>query len=119
MTVLDLKDAYYHIPLRKEDRPKTAFVTPTGHYQFTMMPFGLVNAPRTWQRYIQFVIRDQLNKTAIAYFDDIVVYTSGSIDDHIRAVDKLLTTLEAHNLRSKPSKCHFAYTRIRFLGHII
>jgi len=119
LSIIDLKEAYHHIKLDPESQPLSAFVTQQGLYQWKVMTFGHTNAPGTFQRYITHVLRQYLNKICVAYFDDIVVFTTGTIADHAVAVEKILTQLRIANLTAKMSKCHFGYTELKFLGHII
>jgi len=119
LSIIDLKEAYHHIPLHPDSVPLSAFVTQEGLYEWNVMTFGHTNAPGTFQRYINTIFRDLLNKGVIAYFDDIVVYTNGTLDEHIHALDVVLKRLSQHGLTAKMSKCHFAYNELKFLGHII
>ncbi len=81
LTVLDLASAYWQILLTKRSRKYTAFLTAYGLYQFKVMSFGLVNAPATFQRLMNDVLRDYLRKFCLVYLDDIIIY-SKSLKDH-------------------------------------
>ncbi len=88
ITAIDLRDAYYLVRIKKGDEWKTAFRTKYGHYKFLVMLFGLTNAPATFQSLIDNTLREQLDKTVLAYLDDILVYTkSNNLLDYIKHVE--------------------------------
>ena len=74
-SVLDLKSGYYQLSVRPEDRCKTAFVCHRGLFEFNVLPFGLSNAPSAFQETMVLMLGDALNRFAIAYLDDIIVYS--------------------------------------------
>ena len=119
MSILDLKDAYHHVPLTESSIPLSAFVTKDGLFEFKVMTFGHCNAPATFQRYVGQVLQERLGKDCVVYFDDIVVYTKGDLKDHLAAVDRVLKLLAAARLSCKASKCQFAVQELKFLGHIV
>lgn len=84
-TKLDLRNAYHLVRVKEGDEWKTAFNTPTGHYEYQVMPFGLTNAPATFQALINDVLRDLLNRTVFVYIDDILVF-SKSMHEHVSHV---------------------------------
>ncbi len=90
-TKLDLRSAYNLIRIRAGDERKTAFSTTTGHYEYRVKPFGLVNSPSIFQSFINDVFRDMLNKYVIVYIDDILIY-SESLEEHIQQVRAVLQT---------------------------
>ena len=104
LTVLDLASAYWQILLTKRSQKYTAFLTAYGLYQFQVMPFGLVNALITFQRFINDVLRDYLRKFCLVYLDDIIIY-SKSLKDHKRHVRKVLQAIRSAGLKLKPAKC--------------
>ncbi len=85
-TKLDLTDAYYRIRIKKKDEWKTAFQTRYDHYEYCVMPFGLANAPATFQSYINQCLAEKLDIFCIIYLDDIVIYTSEKEAEHEEAV---------------------------------
>ena len=89
ISTLDLAKGYWQVPVAVEDRPKTAFITPRGLYQFCVMPFGLSGAPATFQRMIDHVIRGMAG-FACAYLDDLIVFSS-SWEDHLVHVGAVLS----------------------------
>src|SRR6266498_2661766 len=82
------------------------------------MPFGLVNAPATFQRLMNNVLRNYLRKFCLVYLDDIIIY-SKSLKDHKRHVRKVLQAIRSADLKLKPAKCKWFKQEITFLGHKI
>lgn len=119
MSVVDVKDAYHHIKMAKESQKYTAFLTPRGLFEWVVMPLGLCNAPATWQRHIDNVMRPFVAKGGVAYFDDIIIATKGTFSEHVKRVQEILNTLKEYGLEVKPKKCHFAVRKVKILGHII
>lgn len=116
LTKIDLAKGYWQIPMEEDDKPKTAFATPQGLFQFVKMPFGLVTAPATFARMMRLL---ELQKfSAINYFDDILI-ASETWKRHLAHVDGVLTVLEKAGLTARPSKIHAGFTEIEFLGHIV
>lgn len=117
-TKLDLRGAYNLIRIRAGHEWKTAFRTRFGHYEYLVMPFGLCNAPATFQHLINDVLRDFLDLFVIAYLDDILIF-SESLDLHRKHVCQVLGRLRLHRLYAKAEKCEFEQESIQFLGLII
>lgn len=117
-TTLDLTSGYWQVPIREDDKEKTAFTTGSGLYEFNVVPFGLCNAPATFQRMINKVLASQLWKVCLAYLDDIIVF-SRTLTDHIRDLRSILSALDAAGLHLQPKKCDIAEGSIRYLGHVI
>ncbi|KAI2655821.1 Transposon Tf2-6 polyprotein [Labeo rohita] len=117
-TKLDLRSAYNLVRIREGDEWKTAFITPTGHYETLVMPFGLCNSPAAFQHLINDVLRDMLGRWCYAYLDDILIY-SKTLDEHIQHVRAVLQRLLAHQLYCKLEKCAFHQHSTTFLGFII
>ncbi|KAK3507987.1 hypothetical protein QTP70_009351 [Hemibagrus guttatus] len=117
-TKLDLRSAYNLIRIRKGDEWKTAFVTPTGHYEYRVMPYGLANAPSVFQDFMHEVLREFLHQFVVIYIDDILIY-SRCMADHQRHVAEVLQRLRDHNLFLKAEKCLFHQSTVQFLGYII
>ncbi|KAK3531899.1 hypothetical protein QTP70_034403, partial [Hemibagrus guttatus] len=114
---LDLRSAYNLIRIREGDEWKTAFVTPTGHYEYLVMPYGLANAPSVFQDFMHEVLRDFLHRFVLVYIDDILIY-SRSMADHQRHVMEVLRRLRSHHLFLKAEKCLFHQPSVQFLGFI-
>ena len=117
-STLDLASGYNQVPVAESDRPKTAFCTPFGLYEFNRMPFGLCNAPGTFQRLMERVFGDQSLQSLLLYLDDIVVF-SASFEQHLGRLQMVLERLRQHNLKLKLSKCRFFAQEVRYLGHVI
>ncbi|KAL0187602.1 hypothetical protein M9458_014701, partial [Cirrhinus mrigala] len=117
-TKLDLRNAYNLIRIREGDEWKTAFSTTTGHYEYSVMPFGLVNSPSIFQAFINDTFRDMLNRWVIIYIDDILIF-SDTMDQHVQHVRAVLQRLIDNQLYAKMEKCEFHQTVTSFLGCII
>ncbi|SSD61661.1 related to Transposon Ty3-G Gag-Pol polyprotein [Saccharomycodes ludwigii] len=115
-STLDLHSGYHQIPVRSEDQYKTAFVTPTAKYEYKVMPFGLVNAPSTFARYMAELFRDLV--FVGVYLDDILVF-SKSKEEHLNHLDVVLDRLKSEGLIAKLKKCHFLQSSVEFLGYQI
>ena len=115
---LDLKSGYWQVPLDPETAHKSAFITHQGVYQFTRLPFGLMNAPMTFQSLMTKVLRNLNWEVALVYIDDILVF-SENLDDHFDHLKLVFSNLSAANLTLQPSKCKFAVKEVDYLGHVI
>ena len=116
ISTLDLTRGYWQVPVAIKDRPKTAFSTPFGLYQFNTMPFGLKGAPATFQRLMDRVIHG-LNFAA-AYLDDLIIF-SESWEDHLTHIQMVLERLRHAGLTAKARKCEFGASECVYLGHIV
>ena len=116
---LDLKSGFWQTPLAEESKPYTAFtVGPLGFFQFERMPFGLCNAPATFQRLMENALAD-LNLTwCIIYIDDVVVY-AGSVQGLLQRLEGVFQKLREAGLKLKPSKCNFFARDLAYLGHTV
>ncbi|XP_076301613.1 uncharacterized protein LOC143219562 [Lasioglossum baleicum] len=117
-SVFDLASGFHQIEMDPKDRQKTAFTTPNGHYEFSRMPFGLKNAPPTFQRLMDQVLTGLQGTDVFIYLDDIVVYAA-SLHEHNIKVRKLLNRLREHGLTLQTNKCEFLRKEVAYLGHII
>lgn len=117
-TKLDLRSAYNLIRIRRGDEWKTAFITPSGHYEYRVMPYGLANSPSVFQAFMNEVFRDYLHRFVIIYIDDILIYSQNEADHHLH-VAQVLQRLRDNHLYLKIEKCEFHRSSIQFLGYII
>lgn len=117
-STLDLNSGYWQVAMDPESMAKTAFVSPFGLYEFRVLPFGLKNAPATFQRLMNRVLADWLGKCCLVYLDDIVIYST-SFSQHIQDLRKVLLCLRNAGLTLKLQKCHFCLTEVKFLGHVV
>ena len=115
-TSIDLKHAFWQIPMREEDKEKTSFICGNRLWQYRRMAFGLKNSPATFQRCISLAIGE--NDYSLAYLDDIIIF-SRTAEDHLIHIESILQSLSKHNLNAKMSKCEFFKKSLTFLGHIV
>lgn len=112
------KSGFHQIKMKEGDRHKTAFITPLGLYQFKVMPFGLCNAPATFQRCMNTIFADLWYKGVCVYVDDIVLYTK-TREEHLELLRTVLGRLAAAKLYVNKEKCQFMKEDIQYLGFII
>ena len=117
-TRLDLMDGYHLIRIGRGDEWKTAFRTCYGHYEYKVMPFGLVNTPATFQAMMNTILREFLDHGVIVYLDDILIY-SKSLEDHKALIKQVLGRLERHDLAISLKKSVFHVDTVEFLGYIV
>jgi hypothetical protein len=115
---IDLRSGYHQLRIRPSDIPKTAFITKYGLYEFTVMSFGLTNAPAFFMNLMNSVFMDYLDKFVVVFIDDILIY-SQSEEEHVNHLKMVLKRLREHHLYAKLSKCEFWINEVLFLGHII
>jgi hypothetical protein len=117
-TKLDLRSGYHQIHMKESDIPNMAFHTHEGHYDFLVMPFGLCNAPSTFQSLINHVFRPFLHHFVLVFFDDILIYRK-TWTNHLTHVDQVLSLLSQHHIFLKQSKCAFGASEVEYLGHLV
>jgi len=114
---LDLHAGYWQVPVALKDRDKTGFVTRKGLFRFVRMPFGLANAPGTFQRMMDAVLRGLTWQCCLVYLDDVIIFTKGSVSRHVVELAAVLERLSSAGLSLKAKKCSFGTTRLEYLGH--
>ncbi|XP_069586606.1 uncharacterized protein, partial [Ranitomeya imitator] len=115
LTIMDLSRGYWQIPLSPEAQEKSAFITPFGLYESTVMPFGMKNAPATFQRMVNRLLQG-LETYAVAYLDDIAIFSS-SWKEHLQHLEEVLRRIHQAGLTIKPGKCQMGKREVHYLGH--
>jgi hypothetical protein len=100
-STLDMASGYWHLLVKEEDRPKTAFITRYGLFEHVRMPFGLCNAPATFQRVIPYTLRGLTFKNVLAYLDDVIVLGS-TFENHLDNIEVVWQQFRGANLKLKP-----------------
>jgi transposase InsO family protein len=118
LSKIDLVSGYWQVRLKPEDTSKSAFNTIWGKYEWLAMPFGLCNAPATFQTLMNETLRTKLGHTVIVYLDDILIF-SNSPDDHYRDLEEVLRALQDQKLYARLPKCTFMAPQVDFCGHTI
>ncbi len=117
-TKLDLRNAYHLVRIKEGDEWKTAFNTLIGHFEYRVLPFGLVNAPAVFQALINDVLRDMLNVFVFVYLDDILIF-SPILQVHVQHIRRVLQRLLENRLFVKAEKCMFHARSVTFLGSVV
>lgn len=115
---IDLTKGFYQIGLNPACREVLAFSTPDGLKQWTVMPFGIANAPATFQREMQRILKDRLDTSVMVYIDDILIFSKDE-EDHAEQVEWVLAQLKKNGYYANPDKCEFFQSEVNFLGHVI
>lgn len=118
-TTLDLKNGYFHVPVSKESRKYTAFVTPTNQYEFLKTPFGLSIAPAVFQKFINTIFKDLISeKIVLAYMDDLIIVAENS-GEAMERLKRVILVSQQHGLVINWKKSKFLRTEIEYLDHVI
>ncbi|CAF2960927.1 unnamed protein product [Rotaria sp. Silwood2] len=118
ISTLDLRTGYWQVEMDEKSREKTAFITYKGLFEFKVMPYGLTNAPATFQRLMDIVLAGLKWQCCLVYIDDVIIY-SPTFEKHIEDLKRVFEALRSANLTLKTSKCHFCRWETKYLGHII
>jgi transposase InsO family protein len=118
MSTFDLQSGYWQIPMDKADVEKTAFVTTEGLFEYKRMPFGLCNAPATFQRHLDNVLAGLKWQCCLVYIDDIIVFST-DFDQHLKDIRLVFDRLQDAGLVLNSKKCHLCCNKVTFLGHSI
>ncbi len=117
-STLDLASGYNQVAVEESDKNKTAFCTPFGLFEWNRMPFGLCNAPCTFQRLMERLFSDQRNQSVLLYLDDVIVFSS-TVQWHLQRLEEVFSQLSGQGLKVKLSKCHFFQKKVKYLGHVV
>jgi hypothetical protein len=115
---IDLRSGYHQLKIRESDIPNTAFRTWYGLYEYTVMSFGLTNAPAYFMYLMNKVFMEHLDKFVVVFIDDILVFSKAE-EEHEKHIRLVLEKLRSNKLYAKFSKCEFWLTKVTFLGHVI
>ncbi|KAJ7998214.1 hypothetical protein DPEC_G00220270 [Dallia pectoralis] len=117
-STLDLASGYWQVEVDPKDREKTAFTTPLGLYEFDLMPFGLCNAPATFQRLMQRCLGGLVHDSLLIYLDDVIVF-SPDFDSHMLHLEQVFERLWKQGLKLQPRKFSLFQSKVTFLGHVV
>ena len=116
---LDLRSGYWQVEIKEQDKKKTAFrVGNLGFYEFHRMPFGLCNAPATFQRLMERCMGDLNLRDCLIYLDDVIIFSS-TFEEHLDHLEAVFSRLRQNNLKLKASKCEFLRSEVTYLGHVV
>ncbi len=118
-SVLDMKSGYHQIEVDEEHKSRTAFSAgPLGFYEFNRLPFGLINAPATYQRQMEQIFGDLHFKICMIYLDDLIVFAK-SADEHLSRLRQVFQRVRESGLKLSPKKCNLLKDKVKYVGHII
>ena len=118
ISTLDLLSGYWQTPLRPEDMCKTAFTTPSGLYEYTVLPMGLTNAPSSFQRNMEWVLEGLLDVICKVYIDDIIIY-SNTWEEHLEHLQVVFERIRKYGMMAKLPKCQFIKKSVKVLGLMV
>ncbi len=117
LTTFDLAKGYWQVHMAEGSREKTAFITPQGLFQFTVMPFGIRGAPATFQGMMDHLVVS-IAAFCVAFLDDLVIF-SNTWEEPLSHIHHVLTALHHPGLTAKPIKCQFGMNQCVYLGHVV
>ncbi|KAD6796232.1 hypothetical protein E3N88_07128 [Mikania micrantha] len=118
LTFMESSAGFQQIQMEPSNQEDTSFMTPTGIYCYTAMPFGLKNAGATYQRLVNMMFKEKLGDTMEVYIDDMVV-KSKITENHLKDLQESFDILDHYNMKLNPSKCHFGVRSGKFLGYMV
>ncbi|XP_075910632.1 uncharacterized protein LOC142906516 [Petromyzon marinus] len=117
-STLDLLSGFWQLPLDEASRPKTAFRTHQGLFEFNRLPMGLHSASATFQRLMEMVLAGLQWESCLIYLDDVIVF-GRTFDEHLQCLEAVFVKVRAAGLKFKPQKCHLLQPSVKYLGHIV
>ena len=117
-STIDLLSGYWQVDIAEDDKEKTAFITHDGLFEFNVMPFGLCNAPATFQRLMNLTLSGMLWSECLVYLDDIIIF-GRTFEEHLSHLASVLKRLQEVIWKAKLSKCNFLKQQVHYLGHVI
>jgi hypothetical protein len=117
-STLDLASGYWQIEMDDSSKEKTAFIVDNNLYEWNRLSFGLTNAPGTFQRLMNYVLRSVIGKICLVYLDDIIVF-SKTKEEHLTNLERIFDLLKEADLKLGLSKCKFMCESVQYLGHVI
>ena len=117
-STLDLASGYWQCEVAEDDRHKTAFTTHKGLFQFKVLPFGLTNAPATFERLMERVLNGLQWERCLIYLDDVICFGK-TFEEASENLERVFSRLRAASLTLKPKKCHLFKKKVAFLGHVV
>ena len=118
VSTLDLASGYWQVPMDPASSYKAAFVTTSGLYEWTVMPFGLTSSPSTFERLMELILAGLRFETCLIYLDDIIVYGK-TFEEELKRLEEVFVRFRSSGLKLKPSKCVLFHKRVMYLGHIV
>ncbi|UYV83011.1 K02A2.6-like, partial [Cordylochernes scorpioides] len=116
-SAIDLKSGYWQVEIEERDKEKTAFTTAHGLYEFNVMPFGLCNAPATFERNMENMLGNLRWQICLCYLDDVIIY-SPDFPTHLKRLEAVFRCFRESNLRLNDKKCRFVFEELEILGYI-
>ncbi|UYV78615.1 K02A2.6-like [Cordylochernes scorpioides] len=116
-SAIDLRSGYWQVEVKERDKEKTAFTTAHGLYEFNVMPFGLCNAPATFERNMENILGNLRWQICLCYLDDVIIY-SPDFPTHLKRLEAVFRCFRESNLRLNDKKCQFSFEELEILSYI-
>jgi transposase InsO family protein len=118
-SILDMKSGYHQIEVKEEHKNRTAFTAgPLGFWEYNRLPFGLCNAPATYQRAMEQCLGDLNYNICLVYLDDVIIF-SKTYEEHLQRLEAVFKKLREYGLKLSPKKCQFFKEKVKYIGHIV